>query len=473
MRRRLLFFPLVSLLLMPVHAQSVSGGAAIREGRSALEAGEPRQARTLFSAALADPDRDPADTYAAALGLGKSELWLGDYASAATAFALAGEHAVDQPARQLADTGLAQSLNAQDYPRAAYALVAPFAKGQLRPTLEVLRAMESLGWQDKSPAYLDALAPSVTGESAGVQYVRAQQDMGFAMAPQVEGSASTSRDSDGLEIYRVGSAFRFAPRSKGAVVQTWGMAANRTRVSAESRGWDMDSLSVTSRLRINDLHHVDLDIGAGRIDNWDFLQGASSWTRQSSDYFSVTAAAERAPILTDLAIGDRLIFNTYSLGAAVRPSAHWYVLPTYYRQTFSDGNARDGGTLRILINPYDLPETSAALGAELSTRVFHSTRPSRGVYFNPDKYRVTQLSLTGIYAVNPDWKLRANAGAGRQFIDGNGADVYSVGLSADGRLPSNGRLKIVLERSSAASGSSDGGPGYWSNSLMLSIRYPL
>ncbi|MEO6171257.1 MAG: hypothetical protein ABIO84_10030 [Lysobacter sp.] len=427
----------------------------------------------MFTTALTDPDRDPADTYAASLGLGKAELWLGDYAAAASAFALAREHAVDQSARQAANTGLAQSLNAQDYPRAAYALVAPFAKGQLRPTLEVLRAMESLGWQDKSPAYLDALTLSVIRESGVSQVLRGQEDVAYAVAPQVEGSARASRDSDGLEIQQVGSAFRFAPRGKGAVVQTWGMAADRTRVSAESRSWNMDSLSVTSQLRVNDIHRIDLDIGAARIDAWDFAQGASSWTRQSSDHFSVTAAAERAPILTDLAIGDRLIFNTYSLGAAFRPYAHWYVLPTYYRQTFSDGNARDGGTLRILINPYDLPETPAAIGAELSTRVFHSTRPSRGVYFNPESYRVTQLSVSGIYALNPDWKLRANAGAGRQFIDGSGADVYSVGLSADGRLPSNGRLKLVFERSSAASGSSYGGPGYWSENVMLSIRYPL
>ncbi len=473
MSRRLLCWLLVPILLMPVHAQSPSSATAIREGRNALEAGEPGEARRLFAAALADPDRDPADTYAAAFGLGKSALWIGDYAEAASAFTVALEHAADSPEKEAASTGLAQSLNAQDYPRAAYALVAPFAKGRLSPTLEVLRALQSLGWQDKSPAFIEAVAASKTPESSANRYRMASEDMSFALAPQIEVNASTTQDSDGLAVHRVGSAFRFAPRSTNSVVQTWGMAANTGRVSGESGRWSVESLSVRSRLRINDTHHVDLDVGAGRIDGWNFAQGASSWTRQASDAFSFTAVAERAPILTDLAIVNRLAVNTYSLGVAVRPSARWFVLPSYYRQAFTDGNTRDGATLRIRMNSFDLTDTPASLGAELSTRIFHSTHPSRGVYFNPARYRVMQLSFNAAYALTPDWKLRAKAGAGRQVIDGNGAAVYSAQLAVDGRLPSNGRFDFMVERSSAASESGSGGPGYWSNGVALSVRYPL
>lgn len=461
------------MLITPVRAQTTSMANAIRDGRAALEAGQPAQARVQFEAALAHPNGSSEDTCAAAVGLGKSALWLGNYPAAAEAFRLARTCAADEPTRQAADTGLAQSLNAQDYPRAAYALVAPFAKGQVRPTLEALRALQSLGWQDKSPPYLDAVTPPVTGGYLGTQYPLAQDDMRYALAPQIEGHFGYSHDSEGLDLYSVGSAFRLAPYRRNAVVQRWGMALDTTRVTGVQRAHQVSTLSVISQWRIDDINYVDLNLGPGHSGSWTYLQGVASWTLRHSDSFSVNAAAERAPILTDLAIDHRLIYNTYSIGASFRPSTHWYVLPTYYRQTFSDGNQRDGGTLRVLLNPYDIPGTTAAVGADLSTRIFRSSQPSGGIYFNPAHYRVTQASVIGVYALNPRWRVHAIAGVGRQVVDGAGAGVYTVKLSLNGRLPCNGRLKLSVGRSSAASNSNSGGTGYWDNTLMLSVSYPL
>lgn len=471
MRPCLALLPL--LLATAVHAQTTPMATSIREGRAALEAGQPDRARVLFAAALAHPDGEREDAYAAAMGLGRSVLWLGDYAAAETAFRMARERAGDATARQAAATGLAQSLNAQDRPRAAYALVAPFARGQVRPTLELLRAVQSLGWQDRSTVYLQAVPPPVAGGYVGMQYRLLQDDMRYALAPQLEGSFGYSHDSEGLSVYSLGSAFRFAPLSTRALVQTWGMAAETARVSDGRLARRVSSLSLTSRWRIGDMHSVALDLGPGRAGGWQYLQGQASWTLQPGDSLGFTAAAERAPLLSDVAIDHRLVYDTYSLGASLRPSTRWYVLPTAYRQTFSDGNRRDGGALRILLSPGDIPDTRAALGAELSTRVFHSSRPSRGVYFNPASYRAAQFNLVGVYTFDPDWKLRATAGAGRQVIDGAATDVYAVNLSLDGRLPRNGRLQLTLGRSSAASNVSIGSSGYWNNTLMLSVSYPL
>lgn len=474
MRLRLPLCSLLTLLLtVSAHAQTISTATAIREGRSALDAGQPSQARVLFAAALAHPDGDSDDAYAAAFGLGKSTLWLGDYPAAASAFRLAREHAADVPAQQAAATGLAQSLNAQDYPRAAYAVVAPFAKGQLRPTLEVLRALQALGWQDRSPSYLQAVTSPAAGGYLGTQFPLLQDDMHYALAPQIEGRFGFNHDSDDLDVYSIGSAFRFAPHSANALVQTWGMAFDTTRVTDDQRVRQVNSLSLTSQLRIGDIHYLALNLGPGRSGSWTYLKGAASWTLRYSDSFDFSAAAERTPILTDLAINQRLIYNTYSLGTSFRPSTHWYVLPTYYRQTFSDRNQRYGGTLRVLLSPYDIPETTAALGAELSARIFRSTRPNQSVYFNPASYRVAQVSVIAIYALTPGWKLHVIAGTGRQVIDRTGAGVHTVKLSLNGRLPHNGRLQLTLGRSSAASSVSQTGVGYWSNTLMLSVSYPL
>ena len=471
MRSYLALLPL--LLATAVHAQTTTMATSIREGRAALEAGQPDQARVLFAAALAHPDGEREDAYAAAMGLGQSVLWLGDYPAAETAFRMARERAGDAQARQAADTGLAQSFNAQDRPRAAYALVAPFAKGQVRPTLELLRAVQTLGWQDKSTAYLQAVSPPVASGYVGTQYRLLQDDMRYALAPQLEGSFGYSHDSEGLSVYSLDSAFRFAPFANGALVQTWGVAAGSTRVTDGQLARRVSSLSLTAQWRIDDMHYVNLDLGPGRAGGWQYLQGNASWTLQSSDRLGFTAAAARPPLLSDVAIDHRLIYDTYSLGASLRPSTRWYVLPTWYHQRFSDGNQRDGGTLRIRLSPYDIPATTAALGAELSTRVFHSSRPSRGGYFNPASYRTVQFNLVGVYTFDPDWKLRATAGAGRQVIDGAAASVYTVNLSLDGRLPHNGRLRLALGRSSAASDVSTGSSGYWNNTLMLSVGYPL
>ena len=77
----------VMLALAPAaRAQQADAGASIRAGRAAMEAGEPRRARELFAQGLAQATGHPADGYAAAIGLGRAALWLGDVAEAERAF---------------------------------------------------------------------------------------------------------------------------------------------------------------------------------------------------------------------------------------------------------------------------------------------------------------------------------------------------------------------------------------------------
>jgi hypothetical protein len=473
MKRPLLGLGLLVLAAAPLQAQVADTPAAdIRAGRKALEHSQPAVARARFIAALALAGTSRDDRFAAAIGLGRADLWLGDYGGAASAFRQADALAADAAARQSAVTGLAQALNALDYPYQAYALLAPFAQGHFRPTLEMLRALQALGWQDKSPAYLRApMALPATGHAAR-QFQLLQDDMRLALGSRLEGQFGYSNDSENLDIYRVGSTFRAAARTGGALAWNWGAAISSTHVSDPATSRRVEDANLLGQWRIRDTHTVELNAGLGHSGSWQYLQGDARWTIQSSDRFGLSLAAERAPVLTTAAIAERIVDSTYSLGTNLRPAARWSLLPTYYRQTFTDGNQRDGGVLRLLLSPGDIRGTAGALGAELSTRLFHSSETGRRAYFNPTHYRATELGLVGVYSFSPRWRLRASADAGRQTIDGIDAGIYGIAATLQGRLPGNGRLELQLGRSSAASANS-GGTGYWNNHLDLSLTYPL
>ena len=87
------------------------------------------------------------------------------------------------------------------------------------------------------------------------------------------------------------------------------------------------------------------------------------------------ASIERDPILTPLALTGKLLFDTYTLGASARLSDHWSIVPVYFHQEFADGNRRDGGHLKIVLSPYDIPNTTSALGAQIDMRGYSSSAP--------------------------------------------------------------------------------------------------
>jgi len=469
MKRQMLCLALL-LALPAAHAQNAA--TQIRGGRSALVAGHPAQARTLFAAALAQPDLGREDHYAAAMGLGQATLWLGDYRAAGEAYRSALALAADAAARQAASTGLAQALNAQDRPREALALVTPFAAGALRPSVEALRALQALGWQSRSRPYLDAAPAAPSSGYLGTQYRLLSEDMHYALAPRVDGGLDYSHDSEGLDTWHLGAGFLAAPVAQGRHVLSWGARADSTVLDDGVRSLRMHTASGQLQWQWGDAQRLDLSLGAGRSGDWHFLLGDAQWRVQPSDAFALSLGAQRAAVPTGTALAQRLIGNRYTIGLSLRPADRWYLFPGAYRQVFSDGNHRQGGGLRLLLSPYDLPGTRAALGAEVSTRLFNDSQPSRGVYFNPSRYRASQGGLVGIYSVDPRWKLRVNADAGRQWVNGDGAATYTLALSLEGRLPRNGRLLLRAGRSSAAS-VSGGGAGYWNDSASLSLSWPL
>jgi hypothetical protein len=262
------------------------------------------------------------------------------------------------------------------------------------------------------------------------------------------------------------------PANPNGQFARWGLSAHAWRADDGQQSTRIYSLDASYATRIGEDHSLDVRLGAGESDGWDFVQGRLGWAYRPSDIFGIEASAERTPILTPVALAGHVLYNTYTLGVNVRPGDHWYILPSYYHQDFTDGNRRDGGGLRVRLSPYDLAHSGSALGAEFYLRGFHSSLPGGGKgYFNPADFHEELLSLIGIQRISSDWKLRAKAGAGSQTADGDSNPVYVVELTLEGRLAGNGRLNGSLGRSSVSS-QSGGGSGYWNNYLSLSLAYP-
>lgn len=463
----------ILLALAPAtHAQVIDAGQAIRQGRDALESNQPSRARALFTQALAQSAGHPRDAYAAAVGLGRAELWLGHVPSAETAFRQALRLASSPTERRIARTGLAQSLNAEDRAREAWKLNAADAAGDPRATLELMRSAQALGWQDRAlPALAATPAPS-GGGYLGTQFGQYADGMRYATSTQLGGEASYSHDSEGLDVWAV-SASAYGPlRGSDALSQRYGVDIDTLRVSEPGSSRVLDELSGIGQWRIGDLQSADLRLGMGQAGSWQYLRGAAHWTVQPSDDFALSASAGRAPLLTDAAIAQRIAYATYSVGATLRPADHLYLLPTFFRQQFTDGNRRDGAAARLLLSPFDIAGTPVALGGELGVRVFDSSQPGGGVYFNPQHYRAVTAGLIGVVTMSPMWRLRATVDGGRQTTDGQTVGIYNADLSLEGRLPHNGRVQLHALRSSAAS-VSGGGPGYWNNTVAISVSYPL
>ncbi len=452
--------------------QNATTSTEIQAGRKALEGGHPDQARDHFAAALAYTDAARGDRFAALVGLGRADLWLEDYPAASAAFSQAQALAQDPSDRQAADVGMAKALNATEYYLRAHALAAPYAPGQLEPTIEVLRSEQALAWDDRSVPIIGAAPAASPDDRLGAEYLHLKSETDYRLSDRVDGAFTYSHDSDNLTVYGYELGAWLPGATGGDTFNSWRLSAKTYTVDDGITSDQLTYLGAGTSMRIGDAHHVNVNAGAGMLDGWTFFQGGADWEYRLSDSFGINASADRSPILTTTALADHVLFNTYTIGTSVRPSDHLYVIPTYFHQDFSDGNHRDGASLRLVLSPYDVPDTSSALGAQVYARVFDSSAPGAGVYFNPGTYDLVKFDLIGVHRFSPDWLLRGTAGGGYQSIDGSSGGSYEFELTLSGRLPGNGRLDATLGRSSFAS-AAGGSSEYWNNTFMISIGYPL
>lgn len=450
-------------------AADFSGVMHIKAGRAALEASEPARARVEFRAALADTPVG-ADRLVALVGLGRAEQWLGHYRSALTAFSEARRLAENAADRQVIDTGAARALNALDYPLEAYDLVAPFAAGTPAATVEAARAALALGRPDEALRFI-AASPVDPTTHTGIELLREKADAGYDVAARAGAGYSFTHDSDGLTVRTYSVSSRVPAELGGAGFHTWGVTAATSDVSWSGQNDTLSELSIDDRMSIGWQQHVEVRAGLGRAAGWTRFEGLVQWEDRVTDATAVFASAERTPIVTPVTLEMGLFYDTFSVGTSVRAADHWMLVPVFFHQEFSDGNRRNGGRIRIILTPFDIPHSTSAVGAELEVRAYRSTQPSVGTYFNPQRYHQEQIGLIGVHQFAPGWRIRWTAGAGSETVNGSSARTWSWTLGLTGHLPGNGRLELRAGRDSFAS-LAGGGSGYWTNGASLTVAWP-
>lgn len=451
-------------------AAGSSGVVHIRAGRAALEAADPALARAEFRAAVA-AGLTGSDRLAALVGLGRAELWLGDYRAALQAFQDARRLATSPGDRHAAEVGAARALNALEYHQAAYAQVAPFAAGNPAATVELARAAIALGRPDEALRFIAAGPAPNASSRTGTELLRAKAQAGYELAARADAGYSFTHDSDGLTVktYAASAILPVAPG--GADFHSLRVTAATSDVSRSGEGDRLTEASVGDRVSIGNRQRLEVQAGVGSAAGWTRFEGSIQWEDRLADAATVFGSAERTPIVTPLTLRKGLFYDTFSLGSSLRAADHWTLVPVYFHQAFSDGNRRDGGRFRIVLTPFDIPHSRSALGAQLEARAYRSTQPSAGTYFNPQRYHQEQLGLIGVQQLAPGWRLRLSAGGGSETINGSSARTWSWALSLTGRLPGNGRLELHGGRDSFAS-LAGGGSGYWTNGVSLTLAWP-
>ena len=231
---------------------TATASSEIRAGRKALEDGRPDLARDHFSAALDRSEMSRGDRFAALVGLGRAELWLEDYADASEAFRQAQTVAQDPSDRQAADVGLAKALNAREYYMQAHALAAPYAPGQIEPTIEVLRSEQALEWDDRSLPVIAAAPPAGSDSRLGAEYLRLKSETDFRLSDRFAGVFSYSHDSDNLTVFGFELDAWLPGPAGGEIFNDWRLSSRTYTVDEGKVSDQLTYVGAGTSMRIGD-----------------------------------------------------------------------------------------------------------------------------------------------------------------------------------------------------------------------------
>lgn len=463
------------LVLVSSCAASANDGTAllqIKAGHSALLANRPREAMRHFTVALATPPPTTDARIAALVGLGRAQLWLGEFRAAARTFRQASAEARTIEERCTADGGTAAALNALERHDEAYDLLAPAADCSVSATEQMLRARIGLGMLSECRRRPKAAGCVLEQGPAGGRVARLKDAIDFLNTNRIAGLAAYSADSAGEATATYGTIAWLPGIRSGAHFDDWRVAATSSQVSDNQSTMRLYEVSGGGAAKEGYWQRGDVALGAGASGGWQFLEGHIEWLAKINGIINVNASAAQKPVLTTAALIRHVLYDDYSASVEARVSDHWRLEPAFFDQQFTDGNRRIGASARLVASPFDVGESGFALGGWLYVRGYRNAAPFRESYFSPARYREAQVGLIGVRRLGNAWRLRITLSGGEQSVDGEVNPAGSVALSASGSLPGNGRLDLGVGFDSYDM-LLTGRSGYWSRYAHVSLIYPL
>lgn len=438
----------------------------IQNGKNALSQNKPKEACTYFEKAISYQNISNSDKFVALIGVGKCAMWLTDYKKAYYAYKDALALAQNDTDKQVASIGLASAQNALDYPQKALKFAKPFALDDLQARNELIKSYLAQDAAYKCLYYTSYETNDNTKLSN--HYNRLKSDCLFETSKQLSGSFYYSYDSDNLNIMSEQLGVSFPVISENTFNRIYAISKFST-VWDNSARFNIQNISLQDRMVIGNSNYANIKLGLSKTGNWNFFDGSADWFSQINDNFGLGASYEHSNILTINAINAHTVYNSYSLVFLARPFEHIYIKPSFFHQSFSDDNIRNGGMLRLIISPYDIYNTNFAIGAELLERRYHASLPYSGLYFSPQDYRQEMAILHLVYSINPDWKINLKGGFGRQLIDNTTSNnIYNVSFMLSSKLSKNAQLGVNFTRDSIAT-LTGGGSNYWNNSFLVDL----
>lgn len=214
----------------------------------------------------------------------------------------------------------------------------------------------------------------------------------------------------------------------------WGLGVGTRGFDDNAGEKNFDALTAEFQVPLSPVVSYRLS-GSKLLDNhWSPWTAATALTFQPSTKSYTEVFAERDIVDTTIATARETRVNTYGFSSDYQFHREFTGVIALYRQTFDDGNTRDGRVIRALweISRYDW------IMAELKSRQLEADFNGIG-YFSPEKLREDLLLVTlrNTY-FNENLSLSFQFGAGAQNINNEfSQSLYVAELKAHGWLTSH------------------------------------
>lgn len=214
---------------------------------------------------------------------------------------------------------------------------------------------------------------------------------------------------------------------------------------------------------------LQLEAGAVRVGGRTRVVGEATLRLASSiDAPSYELVAARDWVETRRALERGITHALVGAGVEWPFNPHFSATAFAAHQEFSDGNGRDHWRGRLIW----LVSEQHGLTAQLRYRGFSSERDDvAGTYFNPARYRQV-LAVASVRRRQGHWAWRAEAGLGREHVDGRARPAGMAELRAEGAIAGPVRMELRAGYQRSA-GSIVDDPDYSWRYAVVTLKVPL